>query len=89
MTLGGFIFLFGIISFNAGSNLTISKTGDGAIVSRVVINTMITIASSSATALLYQRFFTASGRQRQNWSFMNALNGSFLGMVVICAGCDQ
>lgn len=80
-TLGSFIFLFGIISFNAGSNLTISLTGDGAIVSKVVINTMICVAAATVTALIYQRFFTASGRLRKNWSFMNAMNGSFVGMV--------
>ena len=81
MTLGAYISLFGVIAFNCGSNLTISKTHDGAIVSKVAINTLICTSSATATALLYQRFLTASGRALKNWNFANMLGGSFAGMV--------
>ena len=52
------------------------------VVSRAVINTLISVAASTTTALTYQRFVTSSGRLRKNWSFMNALNGSYVGMVL-------
>ncbi|KAI9562766.1 hypothetical protein GHT06_010220 [Daphnia sinensis] len=87
--LGAFIFLFGAIAFNAGSNLTISNVKDGQVISLVCLNTLICVAAATATSLIYQRYCTASGRALNNWNFINMLNGSFTGMVVICAGCDQ
>ncbi|XP_057367451.2 putative ammonium transporter 1 [Daphnia carinata] len=87
--LGAFIFLFGAIAFNAGSNLTISNAKDGPVISLVCLNTLICVAAATTTSLFYQRYCTASGRSLKNWNFINMLNGSFTGMVVICAGCDQ
>jgi Amt family ammonium transporter len=83
VTLGAFIFLFGAIAFNAGSNLTISKSKDGAVISLVCLNTLICVASATVTSLLYQRYFTASGRTLKNWNIVNMLNGSFTGMASV------
>ena len=77
-----FIFFFGIIAFNSGANLSISNANDVVIVSRPVINTIISVAASTTMALTNQRFVTSSGRLRKNWSFMNAINGSYVGMVL-------
>lgn len=41
VSLGGFILFFGFLAFNGGSELTIANAGDGAAVSRAIVNTIL------------------------------------------------
>jgi len=99
--LGAFIFFFGIIAFNAGSQLTISNPGDGSAVGKIILNTVICTVACCLTGiykkipqqnlllkylsiylgLLHQRYIVE--RSEQGWNFASALNGSFVGMVII------
>ena len=79
MILGAFIFLFGMIAFNAGSQGSISQPGDGFVIAKVAINTLICAMTSAATALIYQRFIV--DRLKKNWNYTSGINGSFVGMV--------
>ena len=81
MILGTFIFLFGMIAFNAGSQGSISQPGDGFVIAKVSINTLICAMTSAATALIYQRFIV--DRLKKNWNYTSGINGSFVGMVYI------
>ncbi|KZS12546.1 Uncharacterized protein APZ42_022707 [Daphnia magna] len=85
VALGAFIFLFGAIAFNTGSNLTVSNAKDGRVISLVCLNTLICVASATSASLLHQRYCTASGRSLRNWNFINMLNGSFTGMASFLA----
>ncbi|KAH9518757.1 ammonium transporter Amt1 [Bulinus truncatus] len=82
--LGGFILIFGFMAFNGGSNLTISKPGDGAIISLAIVNTVLSGSSAAFMSLVVHKF----GIMGQHWSLLNTLNGALAGMVAICAGCD-
>ena len=80
VALGSFIFLFGIMAFNGGSRGSISKAGDAAVVSRVVVNTLICITGATISGCVYCRYFYQPTVGK--WSFMGAINGSFVGMVI-------
>jgi hypothetical protein len=79
MILGAFIFLFGMIAFNAGSQGSISQSGDGPIIAQVTINTLICAMTSAVTGLIYHRFIV--DRSKKNWNYSSCVNGSFVGMV--------
>ncbi|XP_047737208.1 putative ammonium transporter 1 [Hyalella azteca] len=81
--LGGFILLFGFLAFNGGSQGSISRPGDAAAVARAVVNTILSGCSAGLSVLVTYRL---SGNN--NWSFLMALNGSLVGMVSICSGCN-
>ena len=87
MILGAFIFLFGMIAFNAGSQGSISQPGDGFVIAKVAINTLICAMTSAATALIYQRFIVVD-RLKKNWNYTSGINGSFVGMVYITIICS-
>ncbi|KAK0060326.1 ammonium transporter 1, partial [Biomphalaria pfeifferi] len=82
--LGGFILIFGFMAFNGGSNMTVSKPGDGAIISLAVVNSVLSGSSAAFTTLAIHKV----GIMGQHWSLLNTLNGALAGMVAICAGCD-
>ncbi|ESO95416.1 hypothetical protein LOTGIDRAFT_188698, partial [Lottia gigantea] len=81
--LGGFILLFGFLAFNGGSQLSISKTGDGSAISLAVVNTVISGSTSALFTLVINRAVGTS-----KWSLLTTLNGALAGMVAICAGCN-
>ncbi|XP_052799000.1 putative ammonium transporter 1 [Mya arenaria] len=83
--LGGFILLFGFLAFNGGSLGTISNPGDGAIVSRVIVNTIIAASFAAFSSLFVARWTPIGSR---HWSLMATLNGALTGMVSVCAGCN-
>ena len=94
-----------MIAFNAGSRGSITNPGDGSAIAKVVINTILCVAASTTTTLIFHRFVVE--RTSSGWDFDVGLNGSFIGMVtndspsccikfyrcnfqvVICAGCDK
>lgn len=81
MILGAFVFLFGMIAFNAGSQGSISQSGDGLIVAHVTINTLICPMTSAVTGLIYHRFIV--DRSKKSWNYSSCVNGSFVGMVTV------
>ncbi|XP_059178358.1 putative ammonium transporter 1 [Physella acuta] len=82
--LGGFILVFGFMAFNGGSQLTISKPGDGAKISLAIVNTVISGSTAAFATLLIHKI----GILGKHWSLLNTLNGALAGMVAVCAGCD-
>ena len=74
------------MAFNGGSQGTISKPGDGAIVGKAILNTVICLSSAALTAAFFYRFIIF--KTSNGWSFIAMANGSLVGMVAICAGCD-
>ena len=81
--LGGFILLFGFLSFNGGSQGAISSEADATVVSRAVINTVLSGSAGGLVVLFVNRIFIGG-----HWSFLTCLNGTLGGMVAICSGCD-
>ncbi|CAG0900626.1 unnamed protein product [Darwinula stevensoni] len=86
--LGGFILLFGFLAFNAGFHGHISQPGDGAIVSRSIMNSLLGACGGGLGTLVLARlglcFTTAGGA----WSFLLTLNGTLAGLVGVCGGSD-
>jgi Amt family ammonium transporter len=68
-----------MLAFNTGSNGSITNPGDGIVVAKVAVNTIICVMASSVTAIVFQRFFIE--RSNNGWNFEVGLNGSFVGMV--------
>ena len=60
--------------------MSISNPGDGVTVAKIILNTVIAIASAGLTGLFYDRFFVQ--RSANGWNYNNALAGSFVGMVI-------
>ena len=78
--LGCFIFLFGMVAFNAGSQGAISRPGDGMEIAKVSINSLICTMSGGLTALLYDRY-AVEGNRSKNWNYSSCITGTFVGMV--------
>ncbi|XP_055343983.1 putative ammonium transporter 1 isoform X2 [Paramacrobiotus metropolitanus] len=79
--LGALILFFGFLAFNAGSQKSISQPGDGAIVGRAVVNTVVAACSGGWALTFLVKI------KEKRWSLMQGLNGALAGMVAICAGC--
>ncbi len=77
--MGAFVFLFGIIAFNGGSQAAISNEGDGTAVAKAAVNTLISLSGATLAAVVYNFYY---GQPKSAWSTRIALNGSFVGMVV-------
>ncbi|CAG5124631.1 unnamed protein product [Candidula unifasciata] len=82
--LGGFILLFGFLAFNAGSQSSLSKPGDGTAMSVIVVNTVIAGSTSGFVTLLVHRI----GILGRTWSLLSTMNGALSGMVAVCSGCN-
>lgn len=81
MNMGAYIFILGMIAFNAGSQGTISEENDGSTMVKVALNMMVCVTGSTLTALLYHRYYTDP--HVRTWDLENGLNGSIVGMVDI------
>ena len=81
MLLGAFIFLLGMVAFNAGSQGSISNPGDGLAIAKVTLNTLICATTCAVTGLLHQRYLAEPHLRR--WTCASGINGSFIGMVCI------
>lgn len=68
-----------MLAFNTGSNGSITNPGDGIVIAKVAVNTIVCVLASSMTAIVFQRFVF----ERSCWNFEVGLNGSFIGMVRI------
>ncbi len=76
--LGGFILLFGFLSFNGGSQLAIAGEGDAEAVARATMNTILGGCGAGLTVLVQARYI---GTDEPKWSYLATLNGTLAGMV--------
>ncbi|CAG0924439.1 unnamed protein product [Notodromas monacha] len=79
LALGGFILLFGFMAFAAGFRGHISKTGDGAVVSRAILNSLLGACGGGTGALMSHR--AGCFGPVHTWSFLMTMNGALAGMV--------
>lgn len=84
--LGALLLIFGFLAFNAASQLSISKAGDGPIITYSALNTLLGCSGGALSALLINRFLPFWGNY---WSYITMVNGAVAGMAAICAGCDS
>ncbi|BFZ05252.1 hypothetical protein BsWGS_08291 [Bradybaena similaris] len=82
--LGGFILLFGFLAFNGGSQMSISRPGDGTVMGAVVVNTVISGSTSGFLTLIVHRI----GILGRTYSLLSTMNGALAGMVAVCSGCN-
>ena len=82
MCLGAFILIFGFFAFNGGSLASISQPGDGAIVGKILVNTVISGSTAGLMTVLIYYLMT------KKFTLIGCINGFLTGMVSICAGCD-
>ena len=80
--LGFFILNFGFLAFNGGSQGAISNEGDGPAFALAVVNTQMACSSGGVTVLMAWKLCTGK------YSLQKAINGSLVGMVSLCAGCN-
>ena len=60
VSLGGFILFFGFLSFNGGSQASISKEGDAAVVALAIVNTILSGTYIRFIAIHEKYYTTAS-----------------------------
>ena len=82
--MGALLLIFGFLGFNASSQLSLSKPGDGVIVTTATFNTLLAGSSGALTSLFLNRFLPFWGNY---WSYLTMVNGAVAGMAAICAGC--
>ena len=53
-------------------------------------NTALAGAAGGLSALIFRRlgWFVNKDYEKRTWSFLVTINGMFVGMVAVCAGCD-
>lgn len=69
----------GHVGFNASSQLSISRVGDGAIITNAALNTLLGASAGGLTALLIHRFIPY---WPNFWSYITMVNGALSGMVM-------
>ena len=77
--LGALLVILGHMGFNASSQLSINRTGDGAIITNAVFNTLLGASVGGITALLIHRFIPY---WPNFWSYITMVNGALAGMVI-------
>jgi len=83
ISLGAFILIFGFFAFNGGSQASISAPGDGGVVAKAVLNTLVACCTAGTVVLFVNKALPGG-----KWSIVKLINGCLAGMVSICAGCD-
>ena len=82
MCLGGIILFFGFFAFNGGSQLAISNDGDGEVVAKAILNTILSGYGGGIVAIILSKLIS------KKFSLLQCINGTLTGMVAICAGCN-
>jgi len=82
MCLGGMILFFGFFAFNGGSQLSISHAGDAEVVSKAILNTILSGYAGGIVAVIIAKI------RSSKFSVLQCINGTLTGMVAICAGCN-
>ena len=80
--LGAFILIFAFMSFNGGSQGSLSNRGDGPIVALASINTLVACCCGGIVGLFVTKLTTRA------FSVLKLINGSLAGMVSVCASCN-
>ncbi|TRY72346.1 hypothetical protein TCAL_08163 [Tigriopus californicus] len=75
VALGGFILVMGFMAFNAGSQGSISQYGDGEVVGRAVMSTLISCGTGGAMVLFLYKFLGGG-----TWSLTKIINGCLAGI---------
>ncbi|XP_069115081.1 putative ammonium transporter 1 [Argopecten irradians] len=81
--LGGFILLFGFLAFNAAAAGSVSGEGQGDLLAKLVVNTIMSGSAGGLVAMVIQFF-----KGEQKWNFSITLNGSLCAMCAICGAVD-
>ncbi|XP_023348852.1 putative ammonium transporter 1 [Eurytemora carolleeae] len=84
VALGALILIFGFMAFNGGSKGSITNPGDGVVVARAVLTTLIACCIGGGVVLFIYKLHPDGV-----WSLSKMINGSLVGMVSICAGADR
>jgi len=87
--LGGFILFVGFLAFNGGSQLSISKKGDGVIVAMAVMNTVIGGSAGALTAMCVHKSVDAVRQQSHYWSLLVTINGGLAGKSFCIPGVTK
>jgi len=69
----------GFLAFNAGSQLYITKPGNGIAVSRAVMNTLLGGSSAAVVAMLLHRMAYIVNGSDHYWSLFMTINGGLIG----------
>ena len=72
------ILVAGFLAFNGGTQASVTNPGDGAMISKLITNTIIGGSGGSIAVLLASKVGLSG---KPCWSFINTLNGGFIGMV--------
>ena len=70
--------MFGFLGFNASSQLSIIRPGDGASITYAAFNTLLGGSGGALSALMINRFLPYWGCY---WSYITMVNGALAGMV--------
>ncbi|CAB3376280.1 Hypothetical predicted protein [Cloeon dipterum] len=86
VAMGGMVLFVGFLAFNCASLLHISQPGDGELVAKVIVNTVLSGSGGVIGGLLASRLGLLGGDKY--WSYLHTLNVGLFGMVSVCANCD-
>ncbi|KAL3120554.1 hypothetical protein niasHT_007846 [Heterodera trifolii] len=82
-SLGGFILMLGFLAFNGGSVADISLPGNGQLVAKAMINTLLCGAFAAICTLIIHKI------RNGKWTVLLTMNACLAGMIAACAGCNQ
>ncbi|KAG8309933.1 ammonium transmembrane transporter activity protein [Homalodisca vitripennis] len=85
MGLGGLLLISGFLAFNGGSLGHITEPGDGEIVARSIMNS---IMAGSGAAVVILALCKLGLVGPSTWAFSTTLNATLAGIVSVCAGVD-
>ena len=74
ISLGAFILIFGFFAFNGGSQARITGEGDGEVVARAVVNTLLGCIGGGLAVLFTTKIFRGG-----KWSLVQLINGCLAG----------
>lgn len=78
--LGGFILFVGFLAFNGGSQLTISNEGDGLLVVKAIMNTVMGGSAGALASVCIHKSLNSFTSPTYYWSLLVTINGGLSGM---------
>ncbi|XP_064635360.1 putative ammonium transporter 1 isoform X2 [Lineus longissimus] len=91
--LGGFILIFGLLAFNGGAKGSITEAGDGQILIRAVMNTVLSGMAAAMAAVITKKIAHTLSQHccrgtDPGWTLQTLINSTLTGMVAIGACAD-